>query len=374
VIRRSLTAKLFAAQLLVIVAGSVTLALVALSLAPGLFHRHVRDALGLVPADVARHLDEAFADAVLLALAVAIAAAALTAAVVSLFVSRRIVRPVAQLGDAASRIARGRYGERVPIQGSDELGRLGAAFNAMAAALESAEERRRRLLTDLAHELRTPLATIDGYLEGLADGVVAATPETWTVMRRESTRLRRLVDDLQKVSKAEERQLDLHLENVAPAALVDAAVAAATPAYADKNVNLRAEVANSLPRVRADIDRIAEVLSNLLDNALRHTPAGGRVAVSAEQRDADVVLAVTDTGEGIPREQLEPIFERFYRTDAARSRDKGGSGIGLTISRAIVQAHGGRLTAESAGPGRGSRFSLSLPTARNAHRNERQSQ
>jgi signal transduction histidine kinase len=366
VIRRSLTAKLFAAQLLVIVAGSVTLALVALSLAPGLFHRHVRDALGVVPADVARHLDEAFADAVLLALAVAIAAAAVTAGAVSLFVSRRIVRPVARLGDAASRVARGHYGERVPIQGADELGRLGAAFNAMAAALESAEERRRRLLADLAHELRTPLATIDGYLEGLADGVVAATPETWTVMRRESTRLRRLVDDLQKVSRAEERQLDLDLEDVAPAALVEAAVAAASPAYVDRNVDLRAEVASNLPLVRADVDRIAEVLANLLDNALRHTPAGGRVTVSAERHAADVVIAVTDTGEGIPHGELERIFERFYRTDAARSRDRGGSGIGLTISRAIVQAHGGRLTAETGGPGRGSRFALALPGAGNA--------
>ena len=360
-IRRSLSAKLFAAQLLVILAGSATLALVALSLAPSLFHRHVREALGVVPNDVAQHLDEAFADAVLLALAVAIAAAALTAGAVSLFVSRRIVRPVARLAGAASRVAEGHYGERVPAQGADELGQLGSSFNAMAVALESAEERRRRLLTDLAHELRTPLATIDGYLEGLDDGVVAATPETWAVMRRESTRLRRLVDDLQTVSKAEERQLDLQLQAVAAAALVEAAVAAAKPAYAENSVELASAIGKNLPLVRADADRLAEVLANLLDNALRHTPTHGRVTVSAEQHGADLVLTVMDTGDGIARDQLERIFERFYRTDAARSRDKGGSGLGLTISRAIVEAHGGELTAHSDGAGHGSRFSVRLP-------------
>ena len=362
-IRRSLSAKLFTGQVLVIVAGSVTLGLVALSVAPRLFHRHVRDALGVVPPDVQRHLDEAFGDAVLLALVLAIGGAALTAAAVSLFLSRRIVRPISGLAASAERVAQGHYGERVPVTGADELAQLGAAFNAMATSLESAEARRRRLLNDLAHELRTPLATLEGYLEGLADGVVSPSEKTWGVMQTESHRLGRLVDDLQKVSKAEERQLDLRLARVSPAALVDAALAAALPAYAEKGVVLERSVGGKTPDVRADADRIGEVLANLLQNALRHTQPSGRVTLSAGRRVDGVVLTVTDTGEGIAPEHLERVFERFYRIDPARARAQGGSGIGLTIARAIVEAHGGRLHAESDGPGRGSRFVVSLPTA-----------
>ncbi len=362
-IRRSLSAKLFAGQVLVIVAGSVTLALVALSAAPRLFHGHVRDALGVVPPDVQGHLDEAFGDAVLLALALAIGGAALTAAAVSLFLSRRIVRPIAGLAASAWRVAQGHHGERVPVLGADELAQLGAAFNAMATSLESAEERRRRLLNDLAHELRTPLATLEGYLEGLADGVVSPGEQTWAVMQTESRRLGRLVDDLQKVSKAEERQLDLRLARVSPAALVDAAVAAALPAYAEKGVVLERSAGGKTPDVRADADRIGEVLANLLQNALRHTQPGGRVTVAADRSDHGVVLAVIDTGEGIAPEHLERVFERFYRADPARARAQGGSGIGLTIARAIVEAHGGRLHAESDGPGHGSRFVFTLPAA-----------
>ena len=360
-IRRSLSAKLFAAQLLVIVAGSVTLALVALSVAPGLFHAHVRDALGTVPDDVRLHLDEAFGDAVLLALTIAIAAAALTAAAVSLFVSRRIVRPIAQLAESAARVAEGHYGERVPMRGTDELAQLGSAFNAMAASLESAEERRRRLLNDLAHELRTPLATIAGYLEGLSDGVVHPDAETWAVMRRESQRLARLVDDLQKVSRAEERQLDLRLVRTPASALVDAAVASAAPAYAEKGVAITCAADRSAGDVEVDPDRMGEVLANLLDNALRHTPTGGRVVVSASRQTGRVELTVEDTGEGIAREHVSRVFERFYRADSARARSAGGSGIGLAIARALVETHGGTIHAESEGPGRGSRFVVTLP-------------
>lgn len=364
---RSLAAKLLAAQVLVIVAGSVTLALVALALAPGLFHAHVRDVLGVVPEDVSRHLDEAFEDAVLVSLALATAAAALTAAAASAFLAVRIVRPIGMLAEAAERISRGRYGERVPVTGRDELGVLAAAFNDMAASLESAERMRRQLLSDLAHELRTPLATIEGYVEGVRDGVVPPTAETWSVLETEARRIRRLVDDLQKVSRAEERQLDLRLQPLAPATIVAEAVQAAAPAYAAKGVALEAAVADGLPPVVVDRDRIEEVLANLLDNALRHTPAGGSVEVRAEGGRDEVRLVVADSGEGIAPEHLHRVFERFYRVDSGRSRARGGSGIGLAIARALVEAHGGRIRAESDGPGRGSRFVVSLP-ARDAAR------
>ena len=362
-LRRSLTGKLLLAQLLVILAGSVTLALVALAVAPNLFHDHVRDALGVVPDDVARHLDEAFNDAVLVALGIAIAAATLTAAAVSWFLSVRIVRPVARLAAVAERIALGSYGERVPVTGSDELAALAAAFNDMAAALESAELRRRQLLSDLAHELRTPLATIEGYLEGVRDGVVPASAETWAVLETESGRLRRLVDDLQRVSRAEERQLDLRVRPVTAAALIEAAVDAAEPAYASKGVHLETVVSDRLPKLAVDPDRIGEVLGNLLDNALRHTPPGGSVEVRADRHGDEVALTIADTGEGIAPEHLDRVFERFFRVDTSRTRNGGGSGIGLAIARALVEAHGGRIRAESDGRGAGARFVVTLPTA-----------
>ena len=362
-LRRSLGAKLLAAQLLVVATGTVTLAAVALVLAPGLFDGHVREALGLVPPDVSRHLDEAFWSAFALSLLVAVAAATAAAGAVSWFLSRRLVHPVRELGRGADRIAQGHYGERVQVIGEDELARLGAAFNQLAASLESAELRRRRLLADLAHELRTPLATIDGYLEGLADGVVRAEASTWTLLRGEAQRLERLVEDLDKVSRAEERQLDLRLEAARPEELVDGAVAAAAAAFAAAGVRLERAVAGRLPEVRVDRDRIAEVLANLLENALRHTPAGGVVTVSAGARGGGVELAVEDTGEGIAAEHLPHLFERFYRADRARARRDGGSGIGLAIAHALVEAHGGRLRAESEGPGRGARFVVALPAA-----------
>ena len=363
-LRRSLAAKLLAAQLLVIVAGSVALALVALAIAPDLFHEHVRDALGIVPEDVSRHLDEAFEDAVLVSLAIAIGVAALTAAVASGVLAVRIVRPIRALAEASQRIARGAYSSRVPVGGSDELAVLASSFNEMAAALERGERRRRELLSDVAHELRTPLATLEGYVEGLRDGVVEPAAQTWTLLATETGRLRRLVEDLRTVSRAEERQLELRIVEADPAELVVMAARSAAPAYEAKGVELDANVEARLPSVAVDPDRIGEVLANLLENALRHTPAGGRVDLRAAHRGDDVELSVGDTGQGIAPEHLERVFERFFRADPARSRETGGSGIGLTIARAIAEAHGGRLRAESGGPGEGACFVLSLPLAR----------
>ena len=362
-IRRSLALKLLAAQLLVIVAGSVTLLLVALGIGPGLFRDHVRDALGVVPPDVGRHLDAAYGDATLVALGIAVGAAVLTALVASWFVSLRLIGRIRSLGWAAQRIAHGAYSARVPVQGADEIAVLAVAFNEMATSLESSERRRRELLADVAHELRTPLATVEGYVEGLADGVIGADAETWGALKTETRRLGRLVDDLHKVSRAEERQLDLQIRPVGPATLVRAAVQAAAPAYAAKGVQLDASVDNRLPELAVDSDRMGEVLANLLENALRYTPGGGRVEVRATRRSDAVELSVADTGEGIEHEHLERVFERFYRVDPARTRARGGSGIGLTIARAIVEAHDGAIRAESEGPGEGARFVISLPAA-----------
>jgi len=364
-LRRSLGGKLLAAQLLVILAGSATLVAVSLEVAPAIFHAHVRDALGVVPDSVMRHLDSAFGDALLISLAVAVGAAGATAAAVSWFLAIRVVRPIRTLAAASRRVAQGSYGERVTVAANDELGALAGAFNEMAAALESTERRRHELLSDVAHELRTPVATLNGYVEGLRDGVVVSEPRTWQLLHAETSRLGRLVDDLSKVSRAEERQLDLQLVRSDPQELLRQAAAVASGSYAQKRVVLDVETGGRLPAVEVDRDRIAEVLANLLSNALRHTAAGGTVVLSASRAGEDAVeLSVADDGEGIQAEALPRVFERFYRADSARSRDRGGSGIGLTIARAIAEAHGGTLRAESDGAGRGARFVCTLPVDR----------
>ncbi len=366
-LRRSLGGKILAAQLLVILAGSATLVAVALVTGPTIFDHHVREALGVVPDAVMRHLDSAFGDALLISLAVAVGASVATAAAISWLVASRIVRPISSLAAAARRVAHGSYGERVSVSANDEIGALAAAFNEMAGALESTERRRHELLSDVAHELRTPVATLNGYVEGLRDGVVEPTVRTWQVLHTETVRLGRLVDDLRKVSLAEERQLDLRLARSEVDQLLEQAVAGAEGTYADKGVELRVELGEHLPTVEVDRDRIAEVLENLLSNALRHTPTGGTVVMAGNRSgDGLVELAVADNGEGIPQELLGRVFERFYRTDSSRSRDRGGSGIGLTIARAIAEAHGGTLRAESGGSDRGSRFVLTLPAATHA--------
>lgn len=361
-LRRSLTAKLLAAQLAVIVAGSATLALVALLLGPTLFHRHIREALGSVPPTVLHHLDQAFGESLALSLGLGIAAATATAAAVSWLVSTRIVQPVHALGVAARRVSRGDLDARVAVAGDDELTVLAQAFNELAGSLASAEERRQRLLSDVAHELRTPLATIDAYLEGLADGVVEAAPETWQLLRTETARLGRLSEDIAHVSRAEERQLDLRPQPTRPRELLQAAIRAAAPAFEAKGISLALSPDGDPAAVDVDRDRIAEVLANLLENALRHTPPGGHVTLSARNDGDGAVLTVADSGEGLQPDQLEHVFERFYRADTARGRRAdGGSGIGLTIARALAEAHGGSLWAESDGPGRGARFHLRLP-------------
>lgn len=360
-VRSSLTWKLLSAQLAVIAAGSATLAIVALIVGPRIFHRHVQDALGFVPPAVMQHLDTDFNEALWLSLALGIAVATVTAAAVSWIVSTRIVGPIGDLAVVARDISRGDYEARIDVGGSDELTVLGRAFNEMAASLASAEERRRQLLSDVAHELRTPLATIDAYLEGLADGVVEPNADTWALLRNECGRLGRITQDLTKVSQAEERQLDLRIQPVAAVALLEAAAGAATPAFAAKGVELRISPEGDGLRVNVDPDRLGEVLANLLGNALRHTPAGGTVTLAAERDDDDVMLTVTDSGEGLAPDDLERIFERFYRADRSRSRDQGGSGIGLAIARALVEAHGGQLWAESPGMGKGARFACRLP-------------
>ncbi|MEI7644528.1 MAG: ATP-binding protein [Chloroflexales bacterium] len=367
--RGGLRARLLLAHLIVIAAGAVTLFAVTLVTAPTLHDRLMVAVLG--PGHtVAQNPDMAameqatsaiFQTATQQALLLSGGAAILVAVAVSLLISTRIVTPVRQMLTASRRIAAGHYAERVPAHGSDELAALAAQFNTMAGELEATERRRVALIGDVAHELRTPLATIKGYIEGVLDGVVTPSDETWALMHDEVGRLTRLVRDLQELSRAEAKQLALHPRMIAFDTLITQAVARLAPQYAEKGVTLASAVPADLPMVELDPDRMLQVLVNLLGNALRATPAGGRVAVAAQHAGAAVTVTVTDTGIGIDSAHLPHLFERFYRVDPARSRRLGGHGIGLTISKSLVEAHGGQIWAASDGLGAGATFGFTLP-------------
>ena len=365
---RSLRAKLFLAHLLVIIVGVVTMVVAIVGLAPTLFDRLVVAMIGPnvttmngMMGGMQPIITQAFRAAMVEALLLSAGAATLAAVATSLFVSARIVTPLQRLLAASRRIASGHYAERVPTGATDELGALATQFNTMAAELEAAERRRVALIGDVAHELRTPLATLEGYTEGLLDGVVEPGAATWALLHDEVGRLRRLVQDLQELSRAEARQIPLHIQPATPTVLVAQALARVAAQFVEKQITLTNLVPADLPMVQADSDRIIQVLINLLGNALRYTPPAGAVRVSAEQRDGAVAFHVADSGIGITPAHLPQLFERFYRVDKARSRALGGSGIGLTIAKALVEAHDGRIWAESQGAGQGATFSFSLP-------------
>jgi signal transduction histidine kinase len=348
----------------VVLVAVLTLLMAVLVVAPIIFGRAFEPAPLSGGADDA--VTEAFEQTLLYSLLAAGVVATVAAALASLLVSRRFIEPLRYVVAATSRIASGRYGERVPVRDADELGELSESFNAMARALEEAERRRVEVISDVSHELRTPLSTLRGYVEGLAEGVVEPSGETWTLLYAEFERLSRLVDDLRRLSRAEAGRLDLSMAPVSPAEAVRLAVRGMLPLFDEKGVELESAVSEDLPSVQADVDRIVQVLSNLLSNALRHTPDRGRVVVEAEASGDEVAFEVTDTGTGIAPEHLERLFERFYRVDKSRSRgeDRGESGVGLAISRALVEAMGGRIRAESPGLGEGATFAFTLPVSR----------
>lgn len=362
---RSLRARLLLANL-VVVGVALGTVLVAVSLVgPGYF----AEAMGHLPGDPAgQQMDAAtlaaFGDAVRTALLAALVAAVTAAIVVALAISTRIAGPVTRLAAAARRIAAGHYAERVPSGGAGEIGDLASSFNVMTGSLEATEQRRLRLVGDVAHELRTPLTTLDGYLEGLEDGVVSPQPETWHLLRRETARLTRLVDDLQDLWRAEARQLPLRTETVDAGAASRDAIERARPAAATRRIDFRLDLGETPLAVRADRDRLAQILDNYLSNALRYAPDGTPVVVRATGASSEVTLSVTDVGPGLTWEQSRQVFERFYRIDPSRSRALGGAGIGLAIVRALAEAMDGRAWATSDGPGTGSTFFVALPSGR----------
>ena len=362
-----LSTRLLVAQAMVLLAGAATSWVVASLVAPGIFHDHLVEAgVGHSSAEAA-HVEEAFGSALIISMAVALLTSVLMALMVTGYFTRRVQRSTTHVSHAASRIAEGQFGARVPSPGlGPEFDQLAETINDLAERLGDVEGTRRRILADLAHEMRTPLATIEAHLEALEDGVRTLDEPTLAALHGGTQRLHRLAQDISAVSRAEEGQLDSRPVRTNPHELLLSAAAAARDAYDSGQVRLAVEAAGAVPDVNVDPERRGQVLANLLENALRHTPPGGSVRLSAGRPDNHwVELDVTDSGEGIAAEHLPHVFERFYRADPARRRRPGGSGsgIGLTISRALVEAHGGGLTADSAGPGHGATFRIRLPAA-----------
>lgn len=365
--RRPLAGASFGTRLLLAMAGvvvgcAVSAWLVASALAPGIFHDHLGQAGIDHDSAEAAHVEEAFTVSIVLAWGLAVGIAVLLALLASWYLTRRVQRSVAVVTASTAEIAGGRYGTRVA---SPELGRefddLANSVNELGRRLDATDATRRRMLADLGHEIRTPLATMNSYLEALDDGVRDLDDATREVLWSATRRLERLASDIVAVSDAEEHLARLHPVAIDAGELVATAVDAVHAQYAEKEVALRVEGLTS-SRVTVDVERIGQVLGNLLGNALRHTPAGGTVTVgSAPAGPGVVAVTVADSGEGIAPEHLDHLFDRFYRVDTSRGRSAGGSGIGLTISRALVEGHGGRVRASSDGPGLGAQFTVELP-------------
>lgn len=360
----SLRARLLLANLVVAGAALGTVVVAVSLVGPGYFAQAM---MGNQPGGaMATMMDSAtglaFNDALRSALIAAGVIAVAASVAVSLAISGAIAGPATRLARAAHRIAAGHYAERVPDAGAGELGELAASFNVMSASLEATEARRLELVGDVAHELRTPLSTLDGYLEGLEDGVVAPNDETWRLLRGETARLTRLVDGLQELWRAEARQLPLKIEVVDASAAAADVIGRFAPQATARGISLEADVAKGLA-VRADRDRLIQILGNYIANAIRYSPDGASVSVQARRAGDAVEFAVVDHGQGLTPEQRARVFERFYRVDPSRSRALGGSGIGLAIARALATAMDGRVRAESDGPGMGCTFSVALPVA-----------
>ena len=373
-IRQHLVLKLFLSYLVVILVGGIVLSTTAELVVPTAFQRHLAvmssmmsNMMGGSVQGLDQSLFNNFRAAVDEALRLAAVAAGVTAIIVSLLISRQVVSPLQAMTNASRRIAEGNYDERVQVGGNiqkgeqDELGQLALSFNQMAARLERTETMRRQLIGDVTHELRTPLTTIKGYMEGLIDGVLPANEETYSQIYHEADRLQRLVNDLQELSRVEAGAYELTLSKISVNDLLEVTTSRLGRQFEEKGVSLITHIPPDLPAVSVDIDRMGQILLNLVGNALQYTPSSGSVNITAIRGHGEIQIDITDTGIGIPPEHLPHLFTRFYRADKSRSRSGGGSGIGLTIARHLVEAHGGRIWVESLGTGKGSTFSFTIP-------------
>jgi two-component system sensor histidine kinase BaeS len=273
--------------------------------------------------------------------------AGVVALFLGVFLARALTQPVRELTAATRELAEGNLGRQVPVRSQDELGELADSFNKMSAELARSIELRRQMTADVAHELRTPISVILGHAEAIHEGALPASPETMEAIRDEAARLERLIEDLRTITRADAGELTLIRQWVTPTDLLQQAATAYQPQARQKDIELMVRAPSDLPQIFVDPDRIAQVLANLVSNAIRHAHEQGRVVLSGSQSSKGVELRVQDNGPGIENEELTRIFDRFYRTGKSRSRDKGGSGLGLAIAKSIVENHGGRIWAES---------------------------
>ena len=366
----SLAVRLLLAIGLVVLAGGAALLVVALLVAPAVFHDHLRAAgVDLDPTAFGR-VDDGFQLAVATAIAAGLTASTVVAVGVALVVARRVNRPVTQAASAATRLADGDYATRVAEPGvGPELGGLARAINRLASRLETSEAQREALLTDIAHELRTPLSAVEATVEAIADGLLPADEETLTALRAQTHRLLAVTRDLAALSRTDEHAFRVDRHPVDLAALARSAVAAHAARYAAAGVTLALDAPAPAPAY-GDPGRTGEVVDQLLDNALRHCRPGDTVTVAARilTDGAHGEIVVSDTGTGFEPTLAERLFERFYRSAGVAGDETatpaGGSGVGLTIARALVEAQGGTLTGSSAGPGQGASFTVRLPQRR----------
>jgi signal transduction histidine kinase len=289
--------------------------------------------------------------------------ALLVAAVITVVLSRRILKPVKALTVAAKRLGQGDFSHRVQFKGKGEMAELAQTFNSMAGNIERDEMLRRNMVSDVAHELRTPVSHIQGQLEAIGDGLIKPDVQTFDSIHEDALLLARLIDDLQELTLAEAGKLSLYRQPEDVAQLIRKTVTAVSTKATNSGITLTSDLPDQLPLCDIDYQRIAQVLRNFLDNAITHTPKGGAVTVAARQLQEYVEVSVIDTGEGISAEHLPNVFERFYRADKSRARATGGSGLGLTIARRLVEAHGGTIGVHSE-VGKGSRFYFTIPVSK----------
>lgn len=361
-----LTVRLMLAQTAVLLVGVVIMVVAAVVIGPSMFYHelveagHANAATGLV------HLEDAFRSVSLTALVVGGLPALSIAGLLSFYLYRTIGRSLASFTAAAGEVAVGNYDVRVTsTRLGPEFDSLAGSFNEMAAKLATVDATRRQMLADLAHEMRTPLASLKGYLEGIEDGVVELDEHTTGILYAQITRLERLARDIRQLTAAEEGMTRLQLTPQDPEHLAAQAVAAIEPDAAGKGVSITSlSTGMEVTPVPLDPERMGQVLSNLLENALRHTPPEGAIVLHTDHAPEAVTYTVTDSGEGISEENLPHVFERFYRANTGREAHRGGSGLGLAISKALVEAQGGTLEATSEGPGRGASFRIHLPRHR----------
>lgn len=359
---RSLRSRLAISHLVVVAAGALTVLVVAILVTPSFVRSHLGAMTPLIQTmsrPMTRALENQLEIAFAQILAVAVPVSVVVALSAAFLASRRLLAPIDDVRSVVERLARGIYGERVEPPNEEELAALATDINHLAETLDDTERRRTRLLNDVSHELRTPLTTIEGYLEAILDGVIVATPEIHATILTETRRLKRLANDVNVLSRAEEGAMDLDLQPVEIGKLVRGILTRLTTQFDDAQVST--VIGSKTPAtVVGDHDRLVQVFTNIIGNAITYTPPGGTVTVSWIQRGDVIHVDVVDTGRGIGEGDVDRIFERFTRVDASLA---GGTGVGLTIARSIVRLHGGDIAAASDGIGHGSVFKVTLPAA-----------